>query len=415
MKTEQNTVASEGKISGLFSLRFVALFLFLLASLLLFAYTLYFFHHFQTYGIVTSRFPWRWDIVYTRSYSVLDNFVAGLGVSIIIAGLSSILLFRSYRAMGSSSSSIKSAPQAHLSPEASAYPASKDEQMKKTLDSTTNSSERTNEDQIESLRRDIGRRSRFGGVFFIALSILFLAISYKYPNYIVEVDSIVAFIAALVLLYKDRGQFVQLRVANRILNSSEDLIDALAESVSSDLTFRYVPKGPRISDVSLIGCTEQPKAAEKREETSGDAETILKKVKGGRQIDERNFVPVGRGLAQLFVREMGSRNSDLDSFINLFPSFFSENFGLSRSVNVTKIDDVHVEFSIMHPALANSHLSSESEHRFGCITCSLIATLVCFITGREITVRDCSYDFKHDISIVKLELGAVREHGVING
>ena len=49
----------------------------------------------------------------------------------------------------------------------------------------------------------VGRYSRYAGIGFIVLSVVFLVIAVSDQFIVFEIDSIVAFLAAIVLLFKD--------------------------------------------------------------------------------------------------------------------------------------------------------------------------------------------------------------------
>ena len=91
------TVTPPGKRRGAL-FRVVLLGLGLLLAILIFVYAVYFYYVFRTFGSVTSFFPWRWQVPYSQSNSVLELTGIGIFVSVIVATLSIFLIVRSMSA-----------------------------------------------------------------------------------------------------------------------------------------------------------------------------------------------------------------------------------------------------------------------------------------------------------------------------
>ena len=80
---------------------------------------------------------------------------------------------------------------------------------------------------LEDMRKRVGSRSRVGAVILLLLSASMLFVSYRFPNIVLEVNSVVAFIAGVMLLFKDSSHSVQLRVVDRILKSNTELEESI--------------------------------------------------------------------------------------------------------------------------------------------------------------------------------------------
>ena len=162
------------------------------------------------------------------------------------------------------------------------------------------------------LRRKLGRSSRIGGWILLALSAGLLLISYRYPNIVVEIDSVVSFAAALILFFKDAVHSVPLRVVDRILESSGLLNEQFADFLGAT-DYEYIPKGEKLADVKLVLLKSETKAEQTMIHSSPSQSTVIE------------LVPVAQSLSQLFVREMGPVNHELASLVDAMQLVFSEN------------------------------------------------------------------------------------------
>ena len=206
--------------------------IFLLAILLL-SYSVYFFYFFQVHGSVTSYFPWRWgDYYHLSKSSVLKLFYIGLGLSLFFLIASGAVVFY----FGRSLLREQPAPARSASDTSKASSISETQEIPGDLPTESTPPPEKVENPVEekgiktsaALRSRNRRKSRLGAVVMLVLSVNLLVISYRFPNIVVEVDSVVAFAAAIVLIYKDTTHSVQLRVVDRILDSSNQQVSQLA-------------------------------------------------------------------------------------------------------------------------------------------------------------------------------------------
>src|ERR1700730_319893 len=96
------------------------------------------------------------------------------------------------------------------------------------------------------------KKSAQGAIALSGLTVLFIVLSYRTGNILFQLDSIVSFLAALILLFRDTTHTVQARVVNRILTSSHQLIADLSAYGLGGSSFHYVPEGRRVGDVMLV-------------------------------------------------------------------------------------------------------------------------------------------------------------------
>ena len=261
-----------------------------------------------------------------------------------------------------------------------------------------------------TLRRRTGRKSRTGAIVLLILSVILIVISYLYPNIVVEVDSVVAFAAALVLIYRDTIHSVQLRVVDRILDSSHAEASQLASMMKFPSQSHYVHemKGEKISDVFLVVPSSSSLSSRRPKEDSG----VIQQAddNNNRQSETIELIPPGRSLAQLFLRELAKDSPNLQDLSNAMQPIFSENLGLSfeSSMKVTSPDSVSVR--IIQPVLKSpcaqegSGEGSPTEYSLVCAVCSLLAVLVCYASKRPVSIKSCYHDAKQRITSIEYHL-----------
>jgi len=236
------------------------------------------------------------------------------------------------------------------------------------------------DDGFSRLFRSVGRRSRYAGLAFIALSIVFLVLSVSDQFVVFEVDSIVAFLAAIFLLFKDPAAKVQTRVLDAILTSSDRAITELA--TSSNVGYTYVPTGDRVEDVVVMPSNSVPAQPPDGWTPSAHSLTIT---------------PPGRGLAALYKREAGLTLVTMDALRASLSETMRESFGLAHAVDIDSRDDgVTVT---MHGASATCTCD---DHRtaaggsIGCTLASFFAVLVTTAEKRPVSLGSCVHKIDLD-------------------
>ncbi|HZW57130.1 MAG TPA: hypothetical protein VFF30_12645 [Nitrososphaerales archaeon] len=231
---------------------------------------------------------------------------------------------------------------------------------------------------MQRIQRRLGERSKVAGASFAVISIFFLILSY-FSNFIVfEIDSLVAFIAAIILLTREPSNSIQSRLVNRILDSLSTLNDQLAQGLS----FRdvvYVATGPKVSDV-VLGTSDPVREA---------------------------LEPPGKSLAQLFCRQMNADHVTLSDLDVQLPRILTQDFRLASDVVVNRDGDSKVDVRILNPALNCSNRAVAPGNNTGMIGCalgSLVAILYANATTKVVRLVDCSTSKGRNMLDVRLSL-----------
>ncbi|MGI0090621.1 MAG: hypothetical protein ACREBS_02830, partial [Nitrososphaerales archaeon] len=271
------------------------------------------------------------------------------------------------------------------------------------ISSSSHQTLRNKEEKPAALRRT-GRKSRMGAILLLVLSVILLVVSYRYPNIVAEVDSVVAFAAAIVLIYKDTTHSIQLRVVDRILDSSRAQISQLASLTRFPEQNYYVHelKGEKVTDVFVVPSSSSPPSLSLQpEENKGG----VQQPGGNHQTEATELIPPGRSLSEIFLRELAKENPDLQDLAGAMQPIFSESLGLAfaSSMQVTSQDSVSVK--ILQPVLKNPCVrpdagSSTTLYSLVCVVCSLLAVLICYASKRSVSIEACHHDAKENITTI---------------
>lgn len=301
-------------------------------------------------------------------------------------------------------------------------------------------------------------KSTSGAIALAGLTVVFILLSYRTGSVLFQFDSIVSFIAAVVLLFRDTTHTVQARVVNRMLTSSRQLIADLSAYGLGGSSFLYVPEGRRVADVMLVpvkgsvsvgpdpatasrkeaaGDREDPKtssppppsrietislAAPVRKDAAGDLKNTQgdnggpgpEETRGDKAetaaISNLKFPPPGRAMAEIFLRESALADPTMDSVIAAIPETIASGFQIasSASVSLDSASGDSLKVILVHPVLPNgcSHRGAEGAGIVGCEICSMLAVLFSSTTGRIVTLQGCTYDEEGDTSTASLHLEA---------
>jgi hypothetical protein len=237
----------------------------------------------------------------------------------------------------------------------------------------------------------VGRSSRIAGVGFITLSILLLILS-VYDQFIVfEVDSVVAFLAGVLLLFRDPRARVRTGVLDAMLLSSSQ---AMAELTSRAHGYVYMPLGESVEDVVVVP-TSSP---------------YLGTSAGDLHASETKITPPGRALATLFLRESGLTRLTMDGLAVSLPRVVPENLGLAHSLSTDiKGDGVKVVLrgSASTCRQGSDRADSALHGVVGCTVASFFAVLYCSASRRQVVLEDCARDEATDTWSIGLNLGPV--------
>jgi hypothetical protein len=256
-------------------------------------------------------------------------------------------------------------------------------------------------DPFAKLYARVGRNSRIAGVGFVAITILFLFLSVYRQFIVYEVDSVVAFLIAVVLLFRDPRARVRAGVLDAMLLSSSQAIGELASHASG---YEYLPLGESVEDVVVVpthsGFFDLPSGILARDRA--------------RQSKER-ITPPGRALATLFLRESGLIHATMDGLANSLPRIVHEDLGLADSLSIRDQGD-RVEVILRGPATVcrqrsdgiapGSDVTSPGPHGVvGCTVASFFAVLYSSASKRPVVLEDCVHDDATDTWSIVLNLG----------
>jgi len=234
-------------------------------------------------------------------------------------------------------------------------------------------------DPMKTLYKRVGTRSKIYGIGFAGLSAAFLLLSLPSQSIVLQVDSVVAFLAAIVLLFKDPRKRVQTPALDALLLSSGKTMAEL--SGQRGIWFAYEQRGEKVSDVLAI-----PSQVE------GGSPLVV-----ASELIPRSVTPPGRGLAELFTRETGLKQITLDSLKVSLPEMMVDNFGLAESVELTLRDGL-AEIVLQHPSTTCT--CSEDPRRLrgylGCTIASSLAVMFCAATRQPVALQKCVHDEASD-------------------
>jgi len=215
----------------------------------------------------------------------------------------------------------------------------------------------------------VGRSSKTAGIGFVLLSAVLLVLSVRYRYVVIEIDSIVAFVAGAVLLFRDPRARVPAGVFDAALASSSRFAQELQGS--RHLRFVYVPNGASVNEVVL---RTGPKGAPPWARA-------------------KSFTPPGRSLAELFVKESGLSKITFESISGSLPEVMRADFGLADSVALRKEEDGVVATIKGGPTECGCEDSVKQEGGCaGCPVASLLAVLVAAATNQRVSLHVCSHD-----------------------
>jgi hypothetical protein len=234
-----------------------------------------------------------------------------------------------------------------------------------------------------------GQNSRIAGLSFISLSILFLALS-VYDQFIVfEVDSVVSFLIAVVLLFREPRARVQTGVLDAMLLSSSQAIAELASHASG---YAYLPLGESVEDVVVVPTR------------SGSTSPPTRDL----YPSQNRITPPGRALATLFLRESGLTHLTMDGLSVSLPKIVRENLGLADSLSIVDKGG-RVELILRGPAsvcrASSGGTSPSTCGVVGCTVASFFAVLYSIASQRPVVLQDCVRDEATDTWSIGLNLG----------
>lgn len=212
------------------------------------------------------------------------------------------------------------------------------------------------------MRTRLGRKQRILGMALLGLGLAFLVAGY-YTNYIVlEVDSVICFIASIFLLLSSTSVRNRDLVANAVIKSSSKTISDLEQSSMHNM--KYVRYGEHVSDIYVV-----PQGV------NGNSAKIA---------------PPGTDLARLFQREAGSGKLSYEILELKFNAVMSS-LALCESAKIERKNGI-VTATLLGPSFKCSCEESHQTNTAGCPISSMIAVLLCATGPREVEILECRRD-----------------------
>ena len=245
----------------------------------------------------------------------------------------------------------------------------------------------------------MGQKSRVAGVVLAVFSLVFLGLSLYFRNSIFfQIDSLVCLLAAIAVFLRGERSAMQIRIVNRMLNSSNQALNEMTLiSFGDSAGFNYLPLGEKLTDVVVATSAQKLQHATLETSTNGQS-TIGTLASSERQA---NLVPPGRSLAELYQRELGLVLS-ADLLVQSLSTIICDRFELGTSLAVTQAPDGStVEIKISQPAVRQTCTPTSSGGMLGCSISSMLAVLFCHATKRPVRVERCDFDeSKSELRIV---------------
>jgi hypothetical protein len=252
------------------------------------------------------------------------------------------------------------------------------------------------------MHRRSGQNSKIAGIVLAGLSLVFLILSvYFSDNIVLQIDSIASLLVAFAVFLRGDRNSVQIRIVNKIIESGTRSLDEVStHSFGSDAMFSYVPFGTKLQDVFLVANSEAKIPAELEASTSGNV-TVNPHQSNAL---EKTFVPPGRGLAELYARELSSAVS-MENLFQSLQTIVCERFELASSLTVKLTEGNLIELTMNHPAIRQSCASQSTKGMIGCPVSSMLAVLFASASNRSSTVIRCSFNAETDILEISIGLG----------
>jgi hypothetical protein len=242
-----------------------------------------------------------------------------------------------------------------------------------------------------ALYRNLGRYSRVAGLGMIVLTVVFIVLSVITQFVVFEIDSVVSFVAAFLLLFRDPRARVEAGVLDALQLSTDQAIRELSSNLPTG--YRYVPAGERVTEVVLVPTS-----------SASASRPDVGPLEGPSSLP-RSLTPPGRGLAELYRREAGIATVTLDALSSSLSEVLREEFGLASSSEVGQEGD-RVRVVLHHPSSVYTCLDSAPTEQgaIGCAVSSFLAVLIAAATGRSLLLEGCAHDRRADTWTVAMRL-----------
>ena len=366
-------------------LDYLAIALFVMGAGLL-AYSFYYLHYYDVHGSAESFFPWKWLVIYNSHSSIKKEFYDGVGISSFLLVVS-ILIF-AYSFLKRKHPVLPTGP----APEIIAARRARQEARKMYM-------KKAREDQtiFTYVESKLHRRSRIGALILSIVTIASLLASYRFPGPVIDISSVISFVSVLILIFVDTSQNIQARVVDRVMESSRALVDELSPRFGN-VKYLYVQMGNAINSIFVIPLE------------SGDQEVLQSRTPNQlvTQQEEIHLIPLGRGLAELYIKELGIPKPSFDNIQNSSQRIICQTLHLASDARIDRSGD-RVEVLLNKPVLKNScnpkpRSDSTKPGSIGCEVCSLYAVVASLSLSKSISIAQCAYDVETDATLVSLKI-----------
>ncbi|MDG6994403.1 MAG: hypothetical protein JRN52_00655 [Nitrososphaerota archaeon] len=357
-------------------------------------YSFYFLHHFQVYNYVTSYFPWKWHVTFHSLSSVQREFEDGIGASLFMLTISVVIILLSVH-------SIRNRPAGATTSIEIIPDVVKNRQVLEEARRKRRQKEKENQTVLSYLHSRLHSKSRIGATVLSILAILMFLASYRFYNPVIEFDSVIAFIGSLILVFLDTSHSVQARVVDSVLESSRALVDELSSSLV-DAKFLFVLMGKTVNSVFVIPVEGATSGLQAQQGRNSPSELLAEQR-------EIQLIPFGRGLADLYIKELGIPKPSIDSIVSGAQRILCQNLHLASEARIERSAN-RIEVILKHPIFKtscnpkhNSNLPSK-QGCLGCEVCSMHAVIVSFSLSKSVSIEKCDYDPESDATLVSLKI-----------
>ncbi|MCL5068197.1 MAG: hypothetical protein M1368_07585 [Thaumarchaeota archaeon] len=366
---------------------YIAIALFIMGAGLL-AYSFYYVHYYDIHGSAESFFPWKWMVIYHSLSSIRKEFYDGVAVSSFLFVVS-ILIF------------MYSLFQVRMHPVLPAEPAPEIVAARKAKhESRRLKMQKAREDQtiFTYVESKLHRKSRMGAIVLSILAIAALVASYKFPGPVIDFSSVIAFFGVLILIFVDTSQTIQARIVDRVMESSKALVDELSSGLG-DVKYLYVQIGNAINSIFVVPL----EGANQGVVQGGTPSQLVTQQK------ELHLIPLGRGLAELYIKELGIPKPSFEDIQSSSQRIFCQTLHLASDIRIERSGD-RIDVVLNHPVFkssCNPTLHTETLAKPGCLgceVCSLHAVFASYSLSKSVSIEECYYDLENDSTLVALKV-----------
>lgn len=235
---------------------------------------------------------------------------------------------------------------------------------------------------VRRVDRRVGEGARAAGIILAAASVAFFLASFVYPSIVLQINSVVSFSVAIVLLVRDPRPRAQTRVLDSLMNSANASLAQLSSMSGSDFVYRQ--GGATVSEVTV--------------EAAGPPTTGP-----GRAANGAKLIPPGRTLAELIAREGGAKALTADYLEGGLGPILTDGYGLAESVKVV-VGKTRVTVTLVSPAVACTSSESGGAGVLGCPVSSAVAVLFAAATKTGVSLRPCARGPASDTWTIVMDL-----------